>query len=85
LVSAPFVLVLPDGVFGRSDLAALRGCHTLNVCLFVYYILYLPVSRLCFSAVLSAARENAGMCVLYAQHVMTPLEPKPKYVIVWCK
>jgi hypothetical protein len=22
-------------VFGRSDLAALRGCHTLNVCLFV--------------------------------------------------
>jgi hypothetical protein len=21
-------------VFGRSDLAALRGCHTLNVCLF---------------------------------------------------
>jgi hypothetical protein len=27
------VLVPPDAVFGRSDLAALRGCHTLNVCL----------------------------------------------------
>jgi hypothetical protein len=34
-VSAPFVLVPSDGVFGRFDLAALRGCHTLNVCLFV--------------------------------------------------
>jgi hypothetical protein len=27
-VLAPFVLVLSDGVFGRFDLAALRGCHT---------------------------------------------------------
>jgi hypothetical protein len=34
-VTAPFVLVPSDGVFGRFDLAALRGCHTLNVCLFV--------------------------------------------------
>jgi hypothetical protein len=34
-VTAPFVLVPLDGVFGRFDLAALRGCHTLNVCLFV--------------------------------------------------
>jgi hypothetical protein len=24
------------GVFGHFDLAALRGCHTLNVCLFAY-------------------------------------------------
>ena len=24
-----------NGVFGRFDLAALCGCHTLNVCLFV--------------------------------------------------
>jgi hypothetical protein len=30
-VSAPFALVPSDGVFGRFDLAALRGCHTLNV------------------------------------------------------
>jgi hypothetical protein len=34
-VTAPFALVPSDGVFGRFDLAALRGCHTLNVCLFV--------------------------------------------------
>jgi hypothetical protein len=27
----------PDGVFNRFNLAALRGCHTLNVCLFVCY------------------------------------------------
>jgi hypothetical protein len=27
-ISAPFVLVPSDGVFGRFDLAALRGCHT---------------------------------------------------------
>jgi hypothetical protein len=26
-----------DGVFGRFDLAAMRGCHTLNVCLFAKY------------------------------------------------
>jgi hypothetical protein len=35
-VSAPsfcFHLSRSDGVFGRFDLAALRGCHTLNVCL----------------------------------------------------
>jgi hypothetical protein len=36
-VRAPFVLVPSDGVFGRFDLAALRGCHTLNVCLFVVF------------------------------------------------
>jgi hypothetical protein len=35
-VSTPFVLVPPNVVFGRFDRAALRGCHTLNVCLFVY-------------------------------------------------
>jgi hypothetical protein len=29
------VVVPSNGVFGRFDLAALRGCHTLNVCLFV--------------------------------------------------
>jgi hypothetical protein len=35
-VVAPSVLVPSDGVFGRFDLVALcRGCHTLNVCLFV--------------------------------------------------
>jgi hypothetical protein len=34
-VSAPFVLVPSDGLFGRFDLAALCGCHTLNVYLFV--------------------------------------------------
>jgi hypothetical protein len=33
-VAAPFVLVPSGGVFGRLDLAALRGCHTLNVCFF---------------------------------------------------
>ena len=26
---------ISDGVFGRFDLAALCGCHTLNFCLFV--------------------------------------------------
>jgi hypothetical protein len=35
-VVAPSVLVPSDGVFGRFDLVALCGCHTLNVCLFVY-------------------------------------------------
>jgi hypothetical protein len=34
-VTAPFVLLPSDGVLGLFDLAALRGCHTLNVCLFV--------------------------------------------------
>jgi hypothetical protein len=34
-VVAPSVLVPSDGVFGRFDLVALCGCHTLNVCLFV--------------------------------------------------
>jgi hypothetical protein len=36
-VTAPFVLVPSDGVFGHFDLAALRGCHTFKkfVCLFV--------------------------------------------------
>jgi hypothetical protein len=34
-VSAPSVLVPSDGVFGRFDLAALRGCHSLNVWVFV--------------------------------------------------
>jgi hypothetical protein len=37
-VSASFVLFPSDGVFGRSDLAALRGCHILNVC-FVSFVL----------------------------------------------
>jgi hypothetical protein len=37
ILSAPFLLVPSDGVFGRFDLAALRGCHTLNVCLFICY------------------------------------------------
>jgi hypothetical protein len=32
---APSVLDPSDGVFGRFDLVALCGCHTLNVCLFV--------------------------------------------------
>jgi hypothetical protein len=35
LVLAPFVFVPSDGVCGRFDLAALRGCHTLCVCLFI--------------------------------------------------
>jgi hypothetical protein len=35
MVSAPFVLVPSDGVFGPFDLAALRNCHTFNVGLFV--------------------------------------------------
>jgi hypothetical protein len=30
-ILAPLVLVPSDGVFGRFDLAALRGCHTFNV------------------------------------------------------
>jgi hypothetical protein len=34
-VTTPFVLVPSNGVFGRFDLAALHGCHTLIVCLFV--------------------------------------------------
>jgi hypothetical protein len=34
-VVAPSVLNPSDGVFGRFDLVALCGCHTLNVCLFV--------------------------------------------------
>jgi hypothetical protein len=34
-VSAPFLLVPSNGVFVCFDLAALRGCHSLNVCLFV--------------------------------------------------
>jgi hypothetical protein len=34
-LSAPIVLVPSDGVFGRCDLAALRGCHTFNVCMFL--------------------------------------------------
>jgi hypothetical protein len=32
-VVAPSVLVPSNGVFGRFDLVALCGCHTLNVCL----------------------------------------------------
>jgi hypothetical protein len=28
-----------DGMFGRFDLAALRGCHTIPVCLLIYSIL----------------------------------------------
>jgi hypothetical protein len=43
-VTAPFVLVSSDGVFGRFDLAALRGCHNLNDCLFVLF-----VTKLCNS------------------------------------
>jgi hypothetical protein len=39
-VSVPFVLVPYDGVFDRFNLAALRGCHTLNVSL---RLLQLPV------------------------------------------
>jgi hypothetical protein len=35
-VSAPFVLGSSDGVFGRFDLAALRGCTP--VMLFVYLL-----------------------------------------------
>jgi hypothetical protein len=35
---APFVLVPSDGVFGRFDQAALRGCHTSNVCIFVCFL-----------------------------------------------
>jgi hypothetical protein len=34
-VVAPSVLVPSNGVFGRFDLVALCGCHTLNACLFV--------------------------------------------------
>jgi hypothetical protein len=30
-----FLLLSADCVFGRFDLAALRGCHISNVCLFV--------------------------------------------------
>jgi hypothetical protein len=34
-VTAPFKFLVPsDGVFGRFDPAALRGCHTFNDCLF---------------------------------------------------
>jgi hypothetical protein len=29
-------LVPSDGVFGRCDVAVLRGCHTFNVCLFCF-------------------------------------------------
>ena len=32
VVSNPLCLDPSDGVFGRFDLAALCGCHTLNVC-----------------------------------------------------
>jgi hypothetical protein len=32
---ASLVLVPSDGVFGCCDLAALSGCHTLNVCLYL--------------------------------------------------
>ena len=32
------VLDPSDGVFGRFDLAALGGCHTLNVCYVCYVI-----------------------------------------------
>ena len=32
MVWKPLCLDPSDGVFGRSDLAALCGCHTLNVC-----------------------------------------------------
>jgi hypothetical protein len=42
-VSVPFVLVLSKGVFGRFDLAALRGCHTLNVCLSVCVCMHTDV------------------------------------------
>jgi hypothetical protein len=35
-VLAAFVLVPSDSVFGCSDLAALRGCHTFNVCYCFY-------------------------------------------------
>jgi hypothetical protein len=45
-VSAPFVLVPSNGVFGRFDLAALCGCHTLNVCLFVCFEAALKISEL---------------------------------------
>ena len=32
----PLFLDPSDGVFGRFDLAALCGCRTLNLCLFVH-------------------------------------------------
>jgi hypothetical protein len=35
-VVAPSVLVPSDGVFGRFDLVALCGCHTLNVCFVLF-------------------------------------------------
>ena len=31
-----------DGVFGRFDLAALGGCHTLNVCYVMLLCMHLP-------------------------------------------
>ena len=31
----PLYMLMLLSVFGRSDLAALSGCHFLNVCLFV--------------------------------------------------
>jgi hypothetical protein len=37
-VSAPFVLVPSDGVFGRSDLAALSGCHTEKCMYFAWQV-----------------------------------------------
>jgi hypothetical protein len=37
-------LLFMDGVFGLFDLVALCGCHTLNVCLFVF--VYASVAHL---------------------------------------
>jgi hypothetical protein len=66
MVMLPFINYLEnsargfaDGVFGRFDLAALRGCHTLNVCLFAnraFYILALVcylLESLCTTHMLS--------------------------------
>ena len=46
VVATHCVLDPSDGVFGRFDLAALGGCHTLNVC---YVMLTLLTPVLCHS------------------------------------
>jgi hypothetical protein len=59
-VVAPSVLVPSDqdGVFGRFDLVALCGCHTLNVCLFV-----------CIDVAMAMSKSSMGIKLGFSWHM----------------
>jgi hypothetical protein len=75
-------LVPSDGVFGRFDPAAMRGCHTLSVCLFVHVpeAASVPPPSSCSSLITrnrpvavvgggDAAMEEAAFLARYASEV----------------